>query len=467
MAIQVRTATSYNGEGHSLSILTRQFISFSYGGRHIEEFDLLATFANDRLEKTAYAEFSDTTTEQAELDGQMFWMSAFRAGSLTFTLSTDGITVAQLEDFKNWFAPGEEKELILSEHHNRAILARIASAPQISLLPFKHEEEIQIGTNKYPVVTSLYKGDIVLEFVMDDPHWYSKLGYITTATPSKEELKIILEDGVPHKDMIGNSCFLPEGKYCTHTTSGTSFANDSINLSSENNAYLYYCGTAPAKPIVSFSVDVNLVANTDTENKGQIRYANGTKEFYLSFGTDGTNDYTKMVFGLPSVFSSYNNAISIAKEYLAGNGKDIFELRTKLHSGIYDYLTRRFVMSIIESLRTNTTYVADGAIKSGFYNEFVNKMKTFIQGGSQKMSCVVNCKTGEVSVTTQIREQQSDATCKDKTENAGNMVRSKYLSISTRNKPNNEGKITTSELTLIKSDVNLYGLSLDYKYMFS
>jgi hypothetical protein len=93
MGVQVQSATKYiNEEGKliPLSILKRQFISFSYGYKknedgedipvNIEDFDLLAVFGNDRLEKGAYASFDDTTTEQAELDGQMFWRSNFKAG---------------------------------------------------------------------------------------------------------------------------------------------------------------------------------------------------------------------------------------------------------------------------------------------------------------------------------------------------------------------------------------------------
>lgn len=182
MGVQVQSATKYiNEEGKlvPLSILNRQFISFSYGGKNIEDFDLLAVFSNDRLDKEIYAPFNDTTTEQAELDGQMFWRTNFKAGGLSFNLATDGITSAQLEEFKIWFQPGIERELILSEYHNRGILARVSSTPQMSLLPFEKEVEVAIGQDEnlkpiyYKTKISLYKGEIKLDFVMDDPYWYS------------------------------------------------------------------------------------------------------------------------------------------------------------------------------------------------------------------------------------------------------------------------------------------------------
>ena len=87
---------------------------------------------------------------------------------LNFVLATDGITSDKLEDFKHWFQPGVERELVLSEYHNRAIKARVASAPKMSLLPFEKEIEVAIGQDEnlepiyYQTKTSLYKGEITL-----------------------------------------------------------------------------------------------------------------------------------------------------------------------------------------------------------------------------------------------------------------------------------------------------------------
>ena len=144
MGVQVQSATK-NREGKPLSVLNRQFISFSYGGKDIEDFDLLAVFSGDRLDKEVYAPFNDTVTEQAELDGQLFWRTNFKANQINFNLATDGMTSHQLEEFKMWFKPGTEKELILTEYHNRAIMARVSAPPQISLLPFEKKITVKVG----------------------------------------------------------------------------------------------------------------------------------------------------------------------------------------------------------------------------------------------------------------------------------------------------------------------------------
>jgi hypothetical protein len=106
--------------------MDRSFISFTYGGRHIEDFDLISTIVNNRLTRDGYATFNDIVTTYDNLDGQYYWNTHYITNSLTFILSTDGIEQKTLDDFLYWFHAGEIKELILAEHPNRAIMARVA-----------------------------------------------------------------------------------------------------------------------------------------------------------------------------------------------------------------------------------------------------------------------------------------------------------------------------------------------------
>jgi hypothetical protein len=89
-----------------------------------------------------------------------------------------------LDDFLYWFKAGVARELILSEHPNRAIMARVSKPPALSLLPFEGEAEILVGLNTYKTKTTLYKGEITLELVADDPHWYA----ITNVLGKKDEI---------------------------------------------------------------------------------------------------------------------------------------------------------------------------------------------------------------------------------------------------------------------------------------
>ena len=239
---QVYQAT-HRGDGSRLPFMYRSFISFTFGGRPIEDFDLIATITNDRIERDAYASFEDLVSSYNVLDGQYYWGTHYQTNTLQFVLSTDGIDQPTLDDFLHWFQAGATKELILSEHPNRAILARVTNPPQISLLPFEYDTNVIISGIAYPTKTTLYKGDITLEFIMDQPHWYAKenvLGKLmdvtvggqqkkryvdywddTTKEPpeqvdifaSQDALKILVEDGIPLGSMIHTNMLLGNGAY--------------------------------------------------------------------------------------------------------------------------------------------------------------------------------------------------------------------------------------------------------------
>lgn len=229
---QVYMAT--HKDGTRLPYMYRSFISFTYGGKPIEDFNLIATVDGDRMNKQGYSPFNDITSSYDGLDGQYYWGTFYQAKTLDIHLSTDGIDQRKLDDFLFWFRPGEAKELILAEHPNRAILARVSEPPELSLLGFEQVVDMTISGYTYPTRTTLYRGEIDLKFVMDEPHWYSKenlLGkkdgdrYIdvwedangneVNIFTSQDALKILYEDGIPLGSMIQNNMLLGNGAYAS------------------------------------------------------------------------------------------------------------------------------------------------------------------------------------------------------------------------------------------------------------
>ena len=222
-----------------LPYMRRSFISFSYGEKNgkrvnIEDFDLIAYTNGDRLSRDGYAAFDDTVTTYDNLDGQYYWGTHYRTNSLTLNLATDGIDQKKLDDFLYWFQPGEAKELILSEHPNRAIMARVSQPPQLNLLPFETEKPIYFNEFEYTVHTTLFKGEIVLQLIMDEPFWYSKdnilgikdgnrylndwidaNGNQVSIFASDDALKILYEDGIPLGSMINTDMILGNDTYAT------------------------------------------------------------------------------------------------------------------------------------------------------------------------------------------------------------------------------------------------------------
>lgn len=242
---QVYQAT-HDGQSY-LPFMQRSFISFSYGGKNIEDFNVLAYTSGDRMEREGYAEFEDLTSTYDTIQGQFYWGTYFHQNTLSITLATDAMTQVELDNFKRWFRAGSIRELIMAEHPNRAIMARIATPPQLHLLGFKQEVEVPfasgdtgagetITTTTYSTYTTVYRGEIDLEFVMDEPFWYSiknvlgtqntlegyyedswvdANGKVVRVMESPDALKIIYEDHIPLGSTTHIDVFLGGGVYAS------------------------------------------------------------------------------------------------------------------------------------------------------------------------------------------------------------------------------------------------------------
>ena len=230
---QVYLAT-HDGAGGRLPLMQRSFISFSYGGKWIEDFNLIVTVSGDRMERNGYATFNDNVKTYDNLDGQKYLNTHYTSHTFDFHLSTDGIDQRMLDDFLYWFHAGEARELVLSEHPNRGILARVSQPPKFSLLPFEHPITVMINENSYQTTTTLFKGDIDITLVADDPHWYAIRDVLGTLNAdhtryrdywinvngeeeyiyaSQDALKILYEDNIPIGSMIQDSMLLSNGAY--------------------------------------------------------------------------------------------------------------------------------------------------------------------------------------------------------------------------------------------------------------
>lgn len=169
---QVQLAT-HNGAGDRTPLFSRSFISFTYGGIPIEDFNLIAITESDAISRTPYAPFADTVSDSDVFCGQIYQHTHFSANSIKLVLATDEITDPQLEQFKRQFAPGQIRELVLAEHPNRGILARVSDVPEYTLLPFEHHITTKIGGIEVPTNTTCYRGKIGLTLIMDDPFQYA------------------------------------------------------------------------------------------------------------------------------------------------------------------------------------------------------------------------------------------------------------------------------------------------------
>ena len=525
---QVYTAT-HDGAGNRLPYMNRSFISFTVGEKCIEDFNLLAIIENNSLQRRLYAEFEDNITESNVWDGQIYWSSHFNANTISFALFTDGITENQLNDFKHYFQPGHIEELTLSENPNRAIYARISESPEYSVLPFEERIKIKIAGQEYETSTTMYKGRINLEFVMDDPFWHShanildKLkidgtydsgkwidanGHDSIILNDEDALKILTEDGVPMSMMLRDTAtpmssatplilFGTEQPTTVDTsTSVTGSRVESATIGSGHVAFVLTTDGASINITQASTIATN-DSDTDTVRTPGYFYYAGTAPCapILQFDLTPTlsngyialprNSYAyptgtqyntiiiqskakkRFTFTTPGIYTGYNQAIKIFKNSGLVNAA-WEEVRVALRDNVKHWAPRAYAIKVINDVKGSTTRTT-----STLLNDCVTQMQNFLKNDSNVIPAatyVFDCKTGQATATITYRTNANVVT--SSAENVGDMVRSNYLIIEDRNYPTADGYIaqwTASNPQYshrIYADAILSNVNLQYKYLY-
>lgn len=491
---QVYMAT-HDGAGNRLPYMYRSFISFTFGGKFIEDFGLLVVTGSDRLERGAYAPFSDLVSAYDTLDGQLYWGSKIEPNQLNLSLATDYITEKQIDSFREWFAPGKERELILAEHPNRAILARVAEPPVLSFIPFEEETEIIINGYSYSTSTTVYRGEVSLSFVMDEPNWYGKFTYMpayvnkntlkeisasstsnlkTDTLENKDTLKIMVEDGIPHQDtlaldqegtfFLGSNILVSDVARVdiatvdnTHIGVFTTETNSGLEVSSNNSQYLFYSGTAVSYPIIKFTMPITFY---NSQAYGQETYIShplnrieapsSNSYSYISIGSK------KFKFTTPSMLTGYNQAMKIFSHETTSSVTNL-ELLSKINTNVHNYYARAWAIRCLEKRDINSQS-----------NSLIPELRKFFPQ-DPTVTFIINSKTGEAIgkfiIATGI-DQNDQVIYETIEQNVGDMVRSDYLIIEGRNYLNSNGEITTSNCKQISSNESLSNVLIYYQNMY-
>lgn len=480
-----------------LPLRNRSFISFSYGGRAIEDFNLIATLS-DRLQRSVYGEFEDITSEYDVLDGQFYWGTYMKKNSLEFNLSTDAMSEQELNEFKHWFRPGVIRQLILAENPNRAIWARVENAPALSVVPMEQVVSTKINGIEYSTSTTSYRGDIGISFTMDDPYWFAvnpiigsyytdkenKFGSVTNTYSSgaietlsdKDFIKVIIEDGIPHTSMIKDDNIILGN------------SDKVIQLSNTTPAYLYYCGTAYGRP----TIQMTLKPAFDTGDTEYLVWPLNNYS-YIALHNDDLKNYNTITIGdrelrftAPAIYLGYNQAVDIMRNFKSGDSVE--EARTALRDNVYEYHSRNWAMFCIETMIENNLGVnSAGALTDDYLTTFLKGMSYFLNTEKQEdgsylpanITITIDSKTGEAKGRFTFRTPNIDHVIPSSIENFSeletiileenveDMVRSDYLLIETRNSPNANGEITEAQSTKITTDYpeDMCGaISLNIKY---
>ena len=480
---QVFQAT-HDGAGNRLPHLNRSFISFSYGGKYIEDFGLIIT-NQERLERGLYAPFTDITSTYDTLNGQLYWGTKLEPNQLPLTLSTDGMTQNQLDNFREWFAPGVARELILSEHPNRAIIARIAEPPVMSVIPFEEKVEVKFSTGNDSIETSttLYKGDITINFVMDEPNWYGKLTYMPTyinpltleesaagvnSSLDKGMVKIMLEDGIPHQSnllktmFLGNNILVSEETRVGFAKVGKAYlgiitaTSEGLPVGNNNTQYLFYSGTAISYPTIKFTIGLTFSNNYITTPKNNI-----SDYSYIQIGDK------KMYFTTPSILTGYNQAIKFIKT--SSGTTALIDLKDKIIAGVNEYNVRAWAIACVSQLintNSSTTTLGTGSVRANL----LAYMRKFFQATNPSVTFVFDSKTGEAygdfSVNTFISDVTTDDNYNTVRLNVGDMIRSDYIIVQGRDTLSNNGEIVLNNCHKITSNEALTNVLVFFKNMY-
>ncbi len=205
MGLQTYSLT-HTSSGDLRSPWEKEFIDFSFDGKYISEFGMVAVFDGDRHSFAAQPDFDNETTTVNGAAGQLYWGSNIKSKKMTFKVATDGMTEAQVNAFKNHFQPGHYGKFIEDKLAHRYGYCRVSSVINFSVVPFRKN----ITFLGFPLQVNEYKGDATIVFEFDDPYMYSSMNYVEENDKPTEAdyvnvAKAVYNNGVPlYSSWIGH-----------------------------------------------------------------------------------------------------------------------------------------------------------------------------------------------------------------------------------------------------------------------
>lgn len=513
---QVYMATHKSEEGgERLPLMYRSFISFSYGGKFIEDFGLIATISGDRLQKNLYANFEDDITTYEIVDGQYYWGTHFTNNNFNFVLSTDGITEAQLNDFRFWFQPGIKRELILAETPNRAIIARVAAVPSYSFIPFEEQTTVNIEGKEYKTSITLYKGNIELSLISDEPFWHSRsplIKYFYTdkenkfgtminthienvfnTIEDKDMLKVIIEDNIPYVGLLQTEAILADNTYAILYGNGNNIFSQIVAASNEDDldnkyAHIDSAGeheTPPQPPsgmigvVLNEGNDIQYPINlTLSDEENRYLYYSGTAPskpiIQFTLTPELQNDYIICPYNTYAQGPNQEtyNTLTIGSQVMKftlpsillgynqaitiiNNEETVYveEIRQNLIMGVNEYYSRAWAIKCLNETIAINGNVSNGIIQNNFKSTFISLMKSFVYDAQTEA-----CRSVSFTFNSKKGIAEGSFTVPYKnsnlslTEKVGDMLRSDFITIVDRNYPKPNNYITNDECSVISTN---------------
>lgn len=153
--------------------MQNDYIDFKFGDHWASEFNLLAVSSSDRYTPPVYGSVNPNIATIMGKKGVYKWKTQVNEKIFNINIAFDSVTIAQLNQIKQWLQPNKIQKLIFSEEPYKYYWAALNAEVDFSHLPFV-EGEKQVGERT--IIEGVYKGEMVISFVCIDNDGYSTEG---------------------------------------------------------------------------------------------------------------------------------------------------------------------------------------------------------------------------------------------------------------------------------------------------
>ena len=186
-----------------MSVLRKDYIGFTYNGKHSSELGILRTSDGSRFNENLLPTMQDKTVQVPGGDGTYYFGSYFTQRQFSVSFAFDSLTEQQLAELKAHFGDKQIHDLIFDETPYKVYSAKVTGTATIKHVPFDGEDEIIYkgeGTIQFtcyypfaraiePNMSGKNEGDIAVPFALE----LSKSGSISV---DGHEIKWNLPEGV-------------------------------------------------------------------------------------------------------------------------------------------------------------------------------------------------------------------------------------------------------------------------------
>ena len=382
MGIQVEELT------RGLMPWQKEYIDFSFAGRRLSDFGLVAVTCGDRYNFAASPEFEDETTSVNGVWGQYYWGTKFKTRTYSYSLATDGMTERQFEDFKKHFKPGFYGQFYEDAWFDRYCYVRLKSVADFSFIPF--QEDVEVAGVRFP--SRIYKGECKLTFIQDRPFQYSfyqvlesKIKDLNTSNDNgKAAIRMMYHSNIPAADSWTKKVKCSTGSPFSLPAFGSQAEEDATTPIFEKGSYISYYNPSlvDTENILSFTLNRS-ISNINLDkwkpvyfNEINNDYTNKKKPYNQISTTNSLsivtpiNENTLKIhektfkYTLPEICSEVNKAINIAWIFYQENIKGaLVDLQKRFQEEMINGEVLFWTIKVLQKIQSNyALYTADEKI---------------------------------------------------------------------------------------------------------